>query len=114
MPYISTRTNVTISKDIEVKIKNELGKAIEILPGKNENWLMLSFEDECRLYFKGESNRNIAYVEVKLFGKSPTDAYDKLTSEITKILNQELHIPPENVYVKYEEVSQWGYNGHNF
>ncbi len=114
MPYISTKTNVAISKDKEIKIKNLLGKAIELLPGKSENWLMLSFEDECRLYFKGKSDKSIAYVEVKLFGKSTKEAYDKLTFEITNILNQELDITPDNIYVKYEEVSHWGYNGHNF
>lgn len=91
-----------------------MGKAIEILPGKTEDWLMLSFEDECSLYFKGESDRKIAYVEVKLLGKSTKEAYDKLTSEITKILNQELDITPDSIYVKYEEVTYWGYNGHNF
>ena len=114
MPYISTKTNVSISKEKEVKIKSALGKAINILPGKSENWLMLSFEEECSMYFKGESDKNIAFVEVKLFGKSSSDAYDKLTLEITGILNRELQIAPENIYVKYEEVSHWGYNGHNF
>ncbi len=114
MPYISTKTNVTISKDKELKIKGELGKAIEILPGKTEDWLMLAFEDECRLYFQGDSDRNIAYVEVKLLGKSTKEAYEKLTSEITRILNQELEISPDCIYVKYEEVTYWGFNGHNF
>lgn len=114
MPYINTKTNITIPKDKELKIKSDLGKAIELIPGKSESWLMVSFEDESHLYFKGSSDQPLAFVEVKLFGKASEAAYDKLTGEITNILNRELEIAPNCIYVKYEEVSHWGYNGHNF
>ncbi len=114
MPYISTKTNITIPKEKELKIKERLGKAISILPGKSENWLMLSFEGDTSLYFQGKSDKPIAFVEVKLFGKSSAEAYSKLTSEISLILKEELSIDPGQIYVKYEEVSHWGYNGSNF
>ncbi len=114
MPYISTKTNVTITKDKEKAIKSKLGKAIELIPGKSENWLMLAFEDQCSLYFKGNSDQPIAFVEVKLFGSSNASAYDKLTTEITTILKEELEIAPNQIYVKYEEVQNWGWNGNNF
>lgn len=114
MPFISTKTNVTISKEKEAEIKKKLGKAIELIPGKSESWLMLSFEDQCTLYFKGDGDKPIAYVEVKLFGSASAGAYDKLTASITDILSGELDIAPNQIYVKYEEVSHWGWNGHNF
>jgi phenylpyruvate tautomerase PptA (4-oxalocrotonate tautomerase family) len=114
MPFISTKTNITISGDKELEIKKKLGKAIELIPGKSESWLMLSFEDQCSLYFKGEGDKPIAYVEVKIFGSSSADAYNKLTASITEILNKELNIAPDQIYVKYEEVSNWGWNGRNF
>jgi len=114
MPYINTKTNIMISQEKEVAIKKKLGKAIELIPGKSENWLMVSFEDQCSLYFKGESDKAIAFVEVKIFGSSSGSTYDKLTGAITNILNEELGIKPNQVYVKYEEVSNWGWNGSNF
>ena len=46
MPFINTNTNIEISKEQEITLKEKLGKAIEIL-GKSEGWLMLSFEDKC-------------------------------------------------------------------
>jgi phenylpyruvate tautomerase PptA (4-oxalocrotonate tautomerase family) len=113
MPYINTKTNVTISKEKETIIKKKLGKAIELIPGKTENWLMLSFEDQCSLYFKGESDKAIAFVEVKILGSSSKTAYNKLTSAITDILQEELDIASDQIYVKYEEVSTWGWNGSN-
>jgi phenylpyruvate tautomerase PptA (4-oxalocrotonate tautomerase family) len=114
MPYINTQTNVNITKGKEIEIKKKLGKAIELIPGKSENWLMVSFEEQCSMYFKGESDFGIAFVEVKLFGSADAGAYHKLTAAITKILEEELEITPDHVYVKYEEVSNWGWNGSNF
>jgi phenylpyruvate tautomerase PptA (4-oxalocrotonate tautomerase family) len=114
MPFISTKVNVKISKEKEEILKSKLGKAIELIPGKTEDWLMLSFDDQCNLYFKGTSEDKIAFVEVKIFGKATQAAYAKLTKAITDILNQELDINSDRIYIKYEEVEHWGWNGNNF
>ena len=37
-----------------------------------------------------------------------------MTGEICKIFNEELGIEPNRIYVKYEEVANWGWNGENF
>lgn len=113
MPFINTKTNVTISPDKEAVIKEKFGKAISIL-GKSEGWLMLSFESEKNLWFKGKNNINMAIVELSLFGKASESAYDKMTKELTDILSSELEISPDCIYVKYEEVKYWGWNGSNF
>jgi phenylpyruvate tautomerase PptA (4-oxalocrotonate tautomerase family) len=114
MPYISTKTTVSISGEKKEIIKKKLGKAIELLPGKSESWLMLSFEDNVSMYFQGSNDSPLAFIEVKIFGKSSADAYNRLTKVITEIINQELGIRPDGIYVKYEEVSTWGWNGSNF
>lgn len=114
MPCIQTKVNIKIPKEKEEIIKSKLGKAIELIPGKSESWLMLSFEENCSIYFKGSNKQGIAFVEVKLFGKATGEAYDKLTAAITDILNQELGISPSQIYVKYEETAHWGWNGSNF
>ena len=113
MPYICTTTNVGISAEKEKALKQKLGKAIELLPGKSERWLMLSFVPETKMYFHGDSD-NMAFVDVSIFGKSSPQNYQSLTSEITKILNEELGIEKDCIYVKYEESSYWGWNGSNF
>jgi phenylpyruvate tautomerase PptA (4-oxalocrotonate tautomerase family) len=114
MPYISTKTTVTIDSEKREAIKSKLGKAIELIPGKSENWLMISFDDACPMYFKGSNEKPLAFLEVKLFGKASEEAYRKLTKAITEIIHEELSIQPDCIYVKYEEVSTWGWNGNNF
>ncbi|MBV4420255.1 hypothetical protein KM800_13160 [Clostridium tyrobutyricum] len=114
MPYIQTKVNVEITKDKEKNIKQKLGKAIELIPGKSEKWLMLSFQDNANLYFKGNNEESIAFIEVKIFGKADNKEYNSLTKEITNIFSQELNIKPSQIYIKYEEVEHWGWNGSNF
>jgi len=114
MPFISTRTTVSIDSEKRESIKTKLGKAIELIPGKTENWLMLSFQDKLPMYFKGTNKEPLAFVEVMLLGSASREAYDKLTNEITNIINEELGIKPSGIYIKYEECSHWGWNGSNF
>ena len=45
MPFIGSRVTVKISPEKEEIIKKRLGKAIELLPGKSESFVMVGFED---------------------------------------------------------------------
>ena len=114
MPFISSKVNVEVSKEKEIILKEKLGKAIETIPGKSEAYLMLEIQDNCKLYFRGDNSTGIAYVEVKILGAENPAAFDKMTGVICNIFEEVLNIAPDNVYVKYEAVSNWGYNGHNF
>lgn len=114
MPFINSKVNVKITKEQETEIKTLLGKAIETIPGKSEAWLMLGFEDEYSLYFRGDNSNPIAFVEVSVFGGENRTAFDALTGKICDIYNQVLGIAKDHIYVKYEAVSNWGWNGGNF
>lgn len=114
MPYIETKVNVKITKEQEENLKERLGKLIEIFPGKSEKWLMLNFEDECRLYMSGNGDLPTAYVEVKIFGTPEAKAAEKMTHEICLLLEDVLGIDPSRTYVKYEDCNMWGWNKSNF
>lgn len=112
MPFINTNTNVEITKEKELAIKSRLGKAIELL-GKSESWLMISFEDQSSMYFKGES-APMAFVDIAVFGKSTDEQCRNMTKEVCAIFNEELGISPDMIYVKYSGTNQWGWNNMNF
>ena len=113
MPFINIKTNVGITKEKEESIKNSIGTAINTL-GKTENWLMMNFEDEQRMYFSGNSNLPLAFIQVDLFGSADRVRYNEFTGKITELINKELGVSPNNVYVKYSETNNWGWNGSNF
>ena len=113
MPFINTKTTVSISDEKELVLKEKLGQAIQLL-GKGENWLMLNFEDSKRMWFKGEDKNDLAMVEIALFGKATDSQYDAMTKKVCDIISEELGISPDCIYVKYEEVDHWGFSGFNF
>lgn len=113
MPFINSKVSVSISEEQEKELKTRLGQAIAIVPGKSEAWLMTGFEDNYHLYFRGDNSQPIAYIEVKIYGDENPTAFDALTGEITKIFNEVLGIAPDHIYVKYEAVKNWGWNGNN-
>ena len=114
MPFINSKISVAITPEQETKIKSLLGEAIELIPGKSESWLMVGFEPEYKLYFRGNNSEPMAMVEVSVFGQENPAAFEKLTAEITKIFGEVLGIAADHIYIKYEAVSNWGWNGGNF
>ena len=114
MPFINSKVSVKLTEEKEQTIKTRLGQAIALIPGKSESWLMLGFEDEYTLYFKGNKEEKIAFVEVSIFGSASSSALNSLTVEICDIFNEELGIPKDKIYVKYSETENWGWNGNNF
>jgi len=113
MPYIDTKVSVSLTDKNKENIKTKLGKAVSVL-GKGESYLMVGFQDNYSLYFGGRNDKPLAFVEVKLFGKCSREQYVKMTAEVCNILKDELGISGDGVYVKYEEVTHWGFNGSNF
>lgn len=114
MPFINSKISIKITEEQKTDIKTKLGEAISIIPGKSESWLMLGFEDEYSLYFRGDNSEPMAFVEVSVYGQENRQAFSKLTSAICEIFGEVLKISPDHVYVKYDAVANWGWNGGNF
>ena len=113
MPFIDSKVTVKLTEEKKKSVKTRLGQAISILH-KSENYLMVGFEDEYDLYMSGNRLEKGAYVSVSLFGNASSDDYEKMTSAICDILQDELGIPADHVYVTYHGVNDWGWNGRNF
>ena len=108
MPFIQSKVSVSLTDTQKENIKSKLGKAISLIPGKSEQWLMVEIKDNCCLYFQGNQDAPTAFVRESYTWE------DAFPNEICNILNTELSIPKNRIYVKYEEVANWGWNGGNF
>ena len=113
MPFIDSKISVSVPQEKKEAIKSRFGQAISVL-GKGESFLMVGFDDNYDLFFAGDKVDKGAYVAISLYGKASPDAYSKMSGEVCKILEEELGIPGDRVYVTYREVSDWGWNGRNF
>lgn len=113
MPFIDSKITVPVAPEKRDAIKTELGKAISIL-NKSETYLMVGMEDRYDLYMGGKKLDLGAYVSVSLFGQPASDACSRMTAAICDIMEQQLGIPGDAVYVTYHGVRDWGWNGKNF
>ena len=114
MPFIETKTNVTVTPEKEKALKERLGQAISIIPGKSESWLMLAIEGDKPMYFRGDNSQPIAFVDVKIYGGSNPDAFRKMTAELTSVYGDVLGVAPDHMYIRYFGSTDWGWNGNNF
>jgi hypothetical protein len=108
MPCIQITTAKPITAAQEQAVK-----AIELLPRKSEKWLMCVFRSDASVWFRGEQ-ADAALVEVDVFGTLEKEPCDALTVAIMKIMEAELSIAPDKLYIKYAATPFWGWNGKNF
>ena len=113
MPMIEAKVTIQLTAEKRDVLKAEFGKAISIM-GKPEAYLMINLLDKQDLYFGGNKLEKGAYVEVKILGSVDAGASDKMTTCVCEILERELEIPSNAVYVSYWGTSNWGWNGGNF
>ena len=113
MPFINAKFSETVSPEKEIEIKSALGEAITLL-GKPERYLMVEIEDNRRLYFGGKNDAPIAFFDVSLLHSAPRASYEKLTARLCEIAKDSMGVDGSNVYVKFEETENWGYDSFMF
>ncbi len=114
MPYINMKTSKKLDTGASAALKNAFGEAIAVIPGKSERWLMINLEDCCNMAFAGDAEEPSAMLEVELFGTADDAAYDALTKKLCSLVEEHAGVRSDRVYIKYSEISHWGYNGFNF
>ena len=111
---IVTHTTARITNEKKEALTRAFGEAISLLPGKTDAYLMLEFQGDCEMAFHGDTKLPLAFVEVKILGKSTAAAYNALTARICDMIKEILGVPTDGTYVKYEEIEHWGFDRHNF
>lgn len=112
MPFVRSKVSCPITEEEEILLKSGLGRAIELIPGKTEDYLLLSFEDKCSLWLRGRNDEPIAYIEAAVFGNEYHTGYMAFTREVTRIFRKVLNIPAENIYIRFEDINAWGAGTH--
>lgn len=113
MPYIEVKTNITVEKKKSEQLKDALGSAIALIPGKSERWLMVGISGGETMYFSG-SDLPCAMAKVSIFGSAEREYLEKLTCAICKKFSEILGIPADRTYVRYQFCDDWGWNGSDF
>lgn len=113
MPFIDCKITRRLTDDEKQALKTELGKSISLMH-KPESYLMVGISDGYDLYFAGKKLENGAYVGVKVFGSPAAADCEKMTRAICRILYDNFGIDGASVYITYQGIADWGWNGGNF
>lgn len=114
MPYINSTVTIELSKEKKDIIKTKLGGIITEIPGKSEEWLMIGFNDNKDLYFKGELQNKAAFIEVKVFGAVEKKYKEIVSKHISNLFETELGISKDKIYIIFQEIEDWAWNGDMF
>ena len=107
MPYCNIKTTVKVEKKKE--LSKELTKVIGLIPGKTENWVMTSIDDEAVMTFAG-TDEPCALITLKTYGEPAQTYYDMVTRGFTDTVSKILGIRPDRIYVDHESIEHWGWN----
>lgn len=113
MPFIDSKITLKLTDEQKEELKSELGRAISLL-NKTESYLMIGISDGYDLFLGGKKLERGAFISVQVFGDINSSQSNKMTAEICNIVSEKLKIPADNVYVTYQGIHNWGWNGGNF
>ncbi|KAJ51781.1 phenylpyruvate tautomerase PptA (4-oxalocrotonate tautomerase family) [Clostridium tetanomorphum] len=111
MPYINATVSTKLSEEKRETIKAKLGEIICKIPGKSEQWLMISFNDNNSIYFRGNIKEKAAFIEVKIYGSTNRKTKNEIAKDISNVFEGELGILKDNIYLTFEEIQDWAWNG---
>ncbi|WP_309395897.1 phenylpyruvate tautomerase MIF-related protein [Cerasicoccus maritimus] len=114
MPYLNIQTNQALSPEAQEKLLSESSQLVASALGKSEDYMMVSIQDDTPMLFGGKPAPT-AFLEVNSLG-IPAGKTKEICKQLCALLNSVADIPPERVYVKFNDVqrSMWGWKGNMF
>ena len=116
MPLIQLDTSYDLSNSEKRNaIAAEISKLAAECIGKPEKYVMVSVRDNVIMTMSGTHNP-AALVSVKSIGGLNKNVNQKLSAEICQMLQNELGIAGNCIYLTFEELppTNWGWNGNTF
>jgi phenylpyruvate tautomerase PptA (4-oxalocrotonate tautomerase family) len=116
MPLIELDTSCDLS---DADKKQALAQTLSSLAaegvGKPERYVMACVRDRVAMTMSGGSDA-CALVTIKSIGGLTKAVNQAVSARIAQTLQDELAIPPDRVYITFEELAptHWGFNGNTF
>ena len=111
MPFIGIKTANKLTPSQKLAVKAGMGQAVELIPAKKEEKMMMSIEDGENMYFRGEEKASCAFVQVILKDEAAFEDKAAMTAKIFDVLEQEAGIAKDDTYVNIQEYPEWGSRG---
>lgn len=114
MPLLALQTSVHLSNQQRHNLLAPLSKIVAECIGKPERYVMVTVSEAAMLM--GGAEDPAAYADIRGIGGLNREVNRKLSERICTLLQEQLAIPPDRVYLGFTSVSaeNWGWNGGTF
>lgn len=114
MPLLTLQTSARLSNQQRYNLLAPLSKAISEGTGKPEQYVMVTVSEAAMLMAGVDTPA--AYADVRSIGGLNGAANRKLSERICAVLQDQLGIPPDRVYLVFTNVSaeNWGWDSGTF
>ncbi len=110
MPFINMSTNADLTAEKITELKQETGRIIEVIPGKNESQLMLQINTNQNMFFKGEAVPCMM-IQVNCYGQAEKSDLEAFVKELSEAVEKITAVPKENIYLTVDGYGNWGAAG---
>lgn len=114
MPYIEAKLSIELNDNQKDELQAKLVQAVSSAFSKPNAYIMTNIEDEKSLYMGGKKVEKGAYIEVKALGSVAKLSCQTATKEICDILTNDYGLNGAQIYITYQPVDMWGWNGSIF
>lgn len=114
MPMLALQTSARLSNQQRYNLLAPLSKILAEGLGKPERFVMISISEAAMLMSGAEAPA--AYVDIRSIGGLDAEVNRKLSGQICALLQQQLGITPDRVYLGFTNVSgeNWGWDSGTF
>lgn len=116
MPLCQVMTNVAPPPPAAgTALLGELSRLLAARFGKPERWVMTTLQPGLSMTFGGTAAPT-AFVAVKNIGTMKPEETEALSSDICRLVENALGVPPERTYIEFVDAVDhlWGWNGGTF
>ena len=114
MPFVQAKISKKLSDSERSSLQKELTTIIQDELNKPAGFIMTGIEDGYNLWLGNSRLDNGAMISVQQFGSANRDAYNAITQRICDYLKNSLGTPSDKVYVTFQSINEWGWNGQLF
>ncbi len=111
MPFIRCSFSRQFTEYQAEEAAKELGRLIELFPGKDGSRLMLEFHHSPRMFFRGSRLENGAFIDCRILGAQSRGEKKEFTEALCKALEDIFGILPIDVFVTFTQYEDWGTGG---
>ena len=108
MPYIRISTTQKLNEKQQSALVSGLGKALEVIPGKDARGLIVDMEDGKTMFIGGETQNNLVFADVHYYSNYGYQVKKAFTVAAFDAISRVLGTSKDRMFLTITEHNNWG------